>query len=70
MNKNRMDYKMECCLTCVYWGGWREFDGIGTFTFDMDNKEGRCNQVHWKGFGGATMNYLNKCTDGYEPMYK
>lgn len=65
----KADKTMKMCATCRYWGGWRQFDGLGTYTFDMDNKDGPCNQVGWKGFGGATVNAYFQCPD-YEPQTK
>ena len=64
---NRVDKNMRCCCTCVFWGGKREFDNLGLFAYDTSNDEGKCNNMLWKSFGGATTRALNCCPD-YIPM--
>lgn len=59
----KCDKSMKMCATCMYWGGWRQFDGLGLYTFDMRNPDGTCNQVGWKGFGGARVNAWFQCPD-------
>lgn len=68
---NSCDKSLKCCVTCTYWGGWRQFDGLGRFTWDMANNrdEGICNQVVWKGFGGSKVRAMASCPD-YEAMQK
>lgn len=68
MNIQRCDKSMRNCVTCRYWSGYREFDGIGGFSFDTDNKSGKCCNVGWKGFSGATTDAYNFCQD-YESQY-
>lgn len=58
---------MPICATCSFWSGWRETDGIGDVTYDQNNNMGKCNQVAWKGFGGATMQATMSCQD-YHPL--
>lgn len=69
MALDRCDKSMRCCLTCTYWGGWRQFDGLGTYSYDSNNKLGPCNNVGWKGFSGSLMDGLSQCPD-YEPQHK
>lgn len=66
---NKVDKSMTCCCTCVYWSGPREFDNLGLFAYDVTRDEGKCNQVGWKGFGGALTRALNCCAD-YVPMQR
>lgn len=58
---------MKMCATCMFWGGWRRVDSLGSITFDMSNNQGRCNQVGWKGFSGATTMATMECPD-YQPL--
>lgn len=67
-NYNKCDKTIKCCLTCAYWGGSRNFDGLGTYAYDMNNSDGTCNQVTWKGFGGSTVNAMAICPD-YSPLH-
>lgn len=68
MTEQKLDKGTKCCLTCQYWGGYRKFDGLGLYTYDADDKDGICNQVAWKGFGGATVNCFHECSD-YTPLH-
>lgn len=65
----KTDKSVKMCATCRYWSGFREFDGLGTITYDMDNKKGKCCHVLWKGFSGAEVECTMECTD-YEPLYR
>lgn len=67
---DRMDKSIQCCLTCQFWGGYRIFDGLGSFSYDMYNKDGRCNQVGWKGFSGATMDGMQPACADYSPLVR
>lgn len=53
----------------MYWSGWRQFDGFGTYTFDMNNLTGKCQNIAWKGFSGSSVQANFNCSD-YEPQYK
>lgn len=66
---NKVDKSMKMCATCMYWGGWRKFDGLGTYTYDMNNSNGTCNNLGWKGFSGAQVSANAQCTD-YEPQHR
>lgn len=68
-NMTSIDKSLSVCATCTYWGGRRQFDGIGLIYYDVMNSYGKCMNVGWKGFSGSEMNALNTCMD-YSCMYK
>ena len=65
----KCDKSYRMCVTCTYWSGKRQFDGIGLISYDMSDFVGRCNNVGWKGFSGAPMQG-NQCCPDYEPWIK
>ena len=69
--KNTMncDKSMKMCATCMYWGGQREFNGLGMYTIDLNNQYGTCNQVGWKGFSGTQVSANMQCPD-YEAQHR
>lgn len=68
-NDIKIDKSLVCCATCAFWGGCRQFDGIGCFTYNMNNPYGNCNQVGWKGFSGSKTNAIMQCPD-YDAQQK
>lgn len=69
MNECKCDKSVKCCATCSFWGGDRTFDGLGTYTYDLDRLNGPCNQMAWKGFSGAQVPANFICPD-YNAQHK